>query len=568
MISNLPYPKQILIVLILLLSITAGFAQQPVGVTQSFTPHSTTICSQNNCTATLYPQVMYYQEYGIWIPIDENVGTENCLPGYSYCVDRNLYQAHFKPATTRVISGDNSITLTTLAIGTSSFVATQPYSLQVDNNQYHQINIFPNINITYTYLPEFLKEDITLGSPPAVSPDEFLKVKYAMELSPNGILHDGDTQVKPSAFLESNPYYADRVNVLFNDKIQFVLRQPFAQDANGEAVQGLYAMYGINDTTYIEMRFPYTWFTNATYPIIIDPTVVLNASNMSWNGYLQFNATHYFRTDNPSLLKVGRFFRNFSTIINDTYRSVLEFDTSMIPRNASIQKIELTLYSTQAGTGGNNNISIHSLEKNNTQYTTENQSCLGNCNHYIDTGNGTLYTSLITNAGFNIYNLDVSIAEFTTALQTRSWFSYGITSHDGESQYVHGNQDARIAGKSYTFPNNRPVLNITYITNPANETEGRLSIEEGIHRALSDTQAISSNKQIYAVYSSGSHSFHSFDKYTDKDNQSWSFNYVTTGETFTNMLSLLRIVSIWENQTLASSQIVTQVENFITNTTY
>ncbi|MCH7645975.1 MAG: hypothetical protein IH788_02110, partial [Nitrospinae bacterium] len=62
------------------------------------------------------------------------------------------------------------------------------------------------------------------------------------------------------------------------------------------------------------------------------------------------------------------------------------------------------------------------------------------------------------------------------------------------------------------------------------------------------------------------HFLGSFDKSTSQENQTWAFNYVTEGESFTNIPSLFTILNIWENQTLSSEEITFQVETFINQT--
>ena len=54
-----------------------------------------------------------------------------------------------------------------------------------------------------------------------------------------------------------------------------------------------------------------------------------------------------------------------------------------------------------------------------------------------------------------------------------------------------------------------------------------------------------------------------FDKVAILGNQTWSFNYLTSGESYTNVNGLGIIVNIWENQTLSYSEIVAQVEGLI-----
>ncbi len=531
--------------------------------------HADQTCHNNVCTATLYSFTKYYQSQGQWLPINENIQSQGCELGFTHCVLNNLYQAQFSNNEVKVVRGLNSVSIVPVSIGTSpsSLFVFQNPSVVVHDNVLTYTTVFSNANVSYTYLPEKLKEELTLPSMPSLQPGSTLNFKSKLILPQNAQLLVGNDIVSALNFGEVNPYLtSSAINIVVNGEVGFSLPSPVAFDSDGGSVHSVYALYGNGSDTFIDIRTPYAWLVSAAYPVMIDPTIELNASKMTWNGYLHHNATHYFRTDNPLVLKVGRFFRNFSTVINDTYRSVLEFDTSTIPRDASIQKIDLLLYSTQAGTGGNNNLSIHPLEKNNTQYANENQSCFGNCNHYVDAGNGTFYTSKNTSSGFNLFNVDSSINDFTTTLQSQSWFSYGLVSHDGESQFVHGNQDARIAGKDYPFPSNRPVLNITYITNPANESDGRTAIETGINSTINTP--ITTDQQIYVVnWSSSTQTLNKFDKYTQKNNQSWAFNYVTAGESFTNIPSWLNRLIIWENNTLTTDQITSQVQGIIANTT-
>ncbi len=523
-------------------------------------------CQGQSCSLSLYSFTKFYKTQEVWTSINENILSQSCAVGFSYCVLNNLYQAQFKPMTTKVVQGQHSMTMVLESMGTSSSVVTQQPTVSVAGNQFVQENMFSNVTVRQTYLPEKLKEEVVLVSMPSLPAAQTLNIKYLFELSNGGSLRSGSVIIDPQNYSEAAPFVASGVDVAFNNQVVFILPQLVAEDSLGQVVAGSYALYGNGSHSFVDARFPYTWLSAAQYPVTIDPTIALNASNMTWNGYVQYNSTHYFRVDNPFVLKVGHFFRNVTTFIDDRYRSVLEFDTSTVPQSASIQKIDLTLFSTQAGTTGNNNISIHPLEKNNTQYTTENQSCLGNCNHYTDAGNGTLFVSKNTSAGFNTFNLDASITEFYTALQSRSWFSYGLTSHDGESQQVHGNQDARIASKDYPTPNNRPLLNITYILNPANESDGRIAIEVGINNTINTS--IITNQQIYtANWSANTQTLTTFDKYTQRSNQSRAFNYVTSGESFTNLATWLNRLIIWENTTLTTDQITNQVQGIITNTT-
>lgn len=99
----------------------------------------------------------------------------------------------------------------------------------------------------------------------------------------------------------------------------------------------------------------------------------------------------------------------------------------------------------------------------------------------------------------------------------------------------------------------------------ANESDGRNSIELGINDTI-PTSSRYPDQWIYIINSSGHQSFGKFDRVAVLGNQTWAFNYVTTGETATNMTNVSRTANIWESSGQSSSVIRTQVSNFITNT--
>jgi hypothetical protein len=98
-----------------------------------------------------------------------------------------------------------------------------------------------------------------------------------------------------------------------------------------------------------------------------------------------------------------------------------------------------------------------------------------------------------------------------------------------------------------------------------NESSGRQAIEEGIKVSIPDTP-VQTVQQIYILNENNQHFLGTFDKSTQKNNQSWAFNYLTEGEPFTNIPSLFTILNIWENYSLTYQEIKNQVETFINQT--
>src|SRR3989344_7863324 len=120
--------KRVVYIFLILVFIRVMEAQiiNPVGYSSFLSSNSEISCYGRNCTAMLYSSVKYYLENDQWTTINESIGTQNCLPAYSYCVDRNLYQAHFSSGSVKVIDNANHLTMTPISLSTAGL--TIPYS--------------------------------------------------------------------------------------------------------------------------------------------------------------------------------------------------------------------------------------------------------------------------------------------------------------------------------------------------------------------------------------------------------------------------------------------------------
>lgn len=117
----------------------------------------------------------------------------------------------------------------------------------------------------------------------------------------------------------------------------------------------------------------------------------------------------------------------------------------------------------------------------------------------------------------------------------------------------------------YHSPEPTIVLGSEQANSGGEEQEAREAIEQGIENAL-PLAPISTDQQIYLVDQDANHHRGSFDKATRQGNQSWGFNYVASGEAFTDLPSLPPGLNIWENESLTSAEIELQVEGFINET--
>ncbi len=111
----------------------------------------------------------------------------------------------------------------------------------------------------------------------------------------------------------------------------------------------------------------------------------------------------------------------------------------------------------------------------------------------------------------------------------------------------------------YWASDDRPA-NYTYV-----ELDGDVAITTGILNVL-PTAIIHNEQQVYTRNASNTQQLGRFDKFVQYNNQRWAFNYVTSGESFTNMQNISNIFFVLEMQGLTPVQIETLVAQFINQT--
>ena len=97
------------------------------------------------------------------------------------------------------------------------------------------------------------------------------------------------------------------------------------------------------------------------------------------------------------------------------------------------------------------------------------------------------------------------------------------------------------------------------------EQQGRQAIEEAINNTIPSAD-VYTDQQIYLRYLNSNQSKGEFDKVAILNYQTWAFNYITSGENYTNIQSMGNTVNVWENSSLSYNEIVSQVEEFINST--
>lgn len=487
-----------------------------------------TNCKGNSCTTTIYSYDKYFLRGDQWEEIDESfydcsdasdvAGTKKyCTRNYYFNVtaDGNGQINAFHSDSVQSLQlhsfADNQIDLNEATIDGS--VLTYP--------------IIPNyVELKYQYLPTKLKEEIVILQPLANMPTNNLQINFATA-------GNAGFKTLPSTICDAK-------------LLCWEIPTENSQDGIG-------------------LNIPSSFFKlkNLSYPVVIDPTIELNDSYISWNGYVNNytnnGVTTYVRGDNPAYYVLLGY---PPTPSNSSARShgAIEFNVSSVPSEYDVNEIILGLYLDGFYFGSLDvELNISHMEKLHGDYADENGSCQGNCNFFIDMANGTLYNSSTVQIQTPLdISLGGAIDYFNNDLNS-DIFSIGIDGRPLPSQeFIWFNS------RDNPTASTRPTLTIKY---GVNGTDANDAIEEGIGNALPGNY-ISDSQQIYLVGVSGQHYLGRFDKATVLQNQTWAFNYVAVGESFLNIPSLFKVLNTWENSSLTYSEIADQVESFINATIY
>lgn len=471
-----------------------------------------TYCTEGVCNTTVYSYEKYFDRNGVWEEIDENWHpcgiNQFCTTNYYYDViasQNGLISLNMEggPVTQQITSFAN------LPIVTSA--------PSIENSILTYQNIIPNVDLNYQYLPRKLKEEIIIKEPIANLTEDF-EIRFTL----------------------SNTNELD-------------IENPFMCDS-GRKCKTLDYVVSPNE---ISLIIPASFLNSEStvYPVIIDPVYYFGYSSLAWNGIVVEHLSddgmslEHDRYNNPTSLLLG------SNLYNSS-RGGMDWNLATIPHMGTIVYAVLNMHLEY--TTAPNFINFTHIEKNSFQRVnneTENEQ------FFYDMRNGTTYYSIgipIPLGGFNydfILNQE-AVNDITEAFNTDMNFSIGL-----DTDY---NQNITFSGRDHPNSAQRPTLILVY---DLSSSSADTAIEIGINNSLPNNP-ISTSQQVYMVNPNGQHYFGRFDKVTQKNNQTWAFNYINIGlgESAINMTSLLNILNVWQNSSLNTTQITSQVEAFINAT--
>lgn len=144
-----------------------------------------------------------------------------------------------------------------------------------------------------------------------------------------------------------------------------------------------------------------------------------------------------------------------------------------------------------------------------------------------------------------------------------------VTDADATRSYVHVGANRNLNRLEYVFVKRwmRTPPTITLgleETGGANSDEAtaRVAMFAAIQAAL-PLASVYTDQQIYSRYANGSQMLGTFDMIAQYRNQVWGFNYVNGTETFTHMNPIMPSLFLWENSSISSTSVQTQVQTYI-----
>ena len=503
-------------------------------------------CDLNGCKDTLYSYYKYYRNAENQFAIlNESFDASNCQQGFAFCVDQNLVQFHAPQqlGAMKVMRNEKTVTFTPNGLSTTVSLPFSRAPAQVRGNTVTYADIIPHaLDVRYTYTWSGVKE-------------EFIVKQNVFEtLSPNSIARfDFTLATDLSTTNQGN-------RLLFSDRgaTQFVLEHLYATDSRGKTIQLAYT-YNANS---LQLEIPISYLRNATYPVVIDPTLTLGNTNVINNGYISYDgdSSTYTRYASGAGLEIKAGDDSFLIAGLSLYHGVMEWNIASLLKNATIADINLTVFFNSTADAKNQNFSIKSMDGNWTAYADNNT---GNQQFYADMGDGTLLENRNVSApgwqSFNLTSFDGGLDLYNKRLNQLWWgLGFSTTPEDGT-----GSWPQRISAANDVDASRRPVLVITYAY--ATEENADAAIEQGVHNSL-PVAFIHGEQQIYIRKANNIHQQGRFDKFAINSLKRWAFNYISEGEDPTTMLNLSTTVFVYEITNLTVDQIRTQVELYINAT--
>lgn len=506
---------------------------------------SESFCENEVCGMKVYSYPRFYRNsFGNLEFLNESFDTINCNPGFGLCVDQNHFQFHAKQQfeSFRITRGSAQIEFTPNTLVTAlphSFLSS---SALVSDNTLTYTDVIPGIlDVRYGYTWAGVKEEFILKQ------NVFTVLPLTSEVIVNFTIASNLNTVVENEIMRFTSV----------EGTEFTVKDLVAKDNLGRQASLSFLYQDGN----FQLHVPVSFLHNASYPVSIDPTITLTSTNVTNDGFVHFDGFSNKYTRFAGGANTSLYVGDATGMLDGTqeYRSVIEWNIASIPKHADLSTVDLAVYAEVVADVENQNVSVRSMDGNWTTYQNTNA---GNHDYFTDMKNGTLLANKITNTigthHFNLGTFDDGL-DLESRRLTQEWWGLGLHTNPANP----GTTAQLFSAAGNLNASRRPVLTISY--RYANGVLGDAAIHQGILNSL-PLASIFNETQVYTRNTTGTQQLGRFDRIAISGNKRWAFNYITTGESFTNMLNLSTTLFVFEMVNLSAGEITDQVSRYINAT--
>lgn len=478
-----------LLLLIRLIGASSYFDQilQDTNQTIEYTPSTINTCSNGLCNLVLYSGLMFYDNGTGYKEIDTSLVPYG-LDGYDYHLNYSAYDFRVKLNSNWgdgikycVKDGEEYC----LIYQSSDMSYRNQYGSQdyisnvlgvtgiIQDYKITYPNLYPKTNLTLIASNEMLKELYTISEKPR-TPATYLGNNVTLDFG--GYVKFGSLDVWANGIKQTGNSFKTSGKVEFRNgnKTLFYLPEPIAYDKLNNFIDCEYEVKISGNQIWFYVRTPYSWIndTSRVYPIYIDPTIILQNTSNPVGNIKDAKVSSYLPNNNYATDTGLDIY--YYPLPNATFRSYIQFNTTLIPEDSYIDYASINLYGNIVFTdedSSQNNISVYNLfgdwvssvdSSNLSEYqiTWNNQPCGINFDNTTNCNLSYFHNSSIIVNGWN----SIEITDFIEPSSNISSFAFRLqnetTTHTGRVGMIAYSREENNA------PPLKPYLNISYNVNP------------------------------------------------------------------------------------------------------
>lgn len=287
--------------------------------------------------AKVYGEDIHFKKGNEYKEIDNTLVKENEY----YTNNKNEYKVYFKENSSdslmKVEENNHFLEISLLDTNNVPIIKKENISKLTDSVVYE--DVLNGIDLEYKVLPTKVKENIIIKNKNSVPNKLCFSVKTNLQL-----------EVHNKIILAKD-----------NQKIIFRLDAPYMIDSNNNYNKEIYYnLIKLVEGYKLELVLDEKWLENATYPVVIDPTITNEGQNNSVNDVYIYPGDTGVDINSKDILKVGVERVNNDDIIN---RTLIKFDLPTIATGDQIISAYFTLvgYATEPQSYESDIVNVHRI---------------------------------------------------------------------------------------------------------------------------------------------------------------------------------------------------------------